>query len=838
MSARLIPFIFSTTDTALIEVTSSLLRIWIDDELLTRPSVTAAVVNGNFATDVASWTDADESGATSSWVSPGYLALLGDGSAYAIRTQTVTVNELSTEHALRVVIARGPVVIRVGSAAGGDQYVNETTLETGTHSLAFTPTGNVYIQLKSRLSRVVHVDSCTVESSGVVTLPSPWAAAADLDMLRIEQSGDTVYVACDGYQQRKIERRGTRPQARSWSIALFRAEDGPFGIENTTPTTLTPSGINGAITLTASAPLFKSTHDGALFSLTSSGQVVTSTLSTSGLATNSIRIVGVSPDRSFTVEISGDANASTVDLQRSYDNSTWVNVGGIYSWTADGIANVDDGFANQLIYYRLMLTTRVAPDSVTLTLRTAQGSVRGIARVTGFTSATSVSAEVLADMGGTTATDIWQEGQWSDANGWPTSVRLHEGRLWWAGQNGVWGSVSDAYASFDETTVGDAGPINRTIGSGPVDTINWMLSLKGLVLGAQGAEYTARASSLDEVLTPTNFNLKVSSTRGSGSVEAVRVDQGGFFVDRSGLRMFELTFDLRSYEYSAAELTKLHPEIGSPGIVRIAVQRLPDTRVHCIRSDGTVAICTVDRTEEVAAWQEFETAGEVEDVVVLPAITGEQDDQVYYLVKRTIQSLDFRFLEKWALEVDCRGGQLNKQADSFVAYSGGPTAIVSAPHLAGMDVVVWADGLDYGTDDSGATWTQRYTLDGWGNVTLPAYVSNYVVGLEYQATFKSGRLGAMGGASPLNRDKRLTSIGVVLHDVHPRGIRYGPTTLTIDQLPRLVDGAPAGDAVTADFEQSMTAFPGNWTTDARLCLIAQAPRPVTVSAVAFDLKRS
>jgi hypothetical protein len=39
---------------------------------------------------------------------------------------------------------------------------------------------------------------------------------------------------------------------------------------------------------------------------------------------------------------------------------------------------------------------------------------------------------VLTDLGGTDASADWQEGLWSDLNGWPTSVRLHEGRLWWA----------------------------------------------------------------------------------------------------------------------------------------------------------------------------------------------------------------------------------------------------------------------------------------------------------------------------------------------------------------------------------------------------------------------
>lgn len=838
MAARLIPFIFATDDTALIEVTTNSTRIWIDDELLTRPAVSAAVTNGTFASNLAGWTDNDESGATSDWNASGYMSLIGDGTQFAIRDQQVTVSNPGTEHALRIVIARGPVVAQVGSTSGGDEYVAEVSLETGTHSLSFTPTGNFYIRFKSRLEREVFVDSCQVEDEGVVSLPSPWTADADMNMLRSEQSGDTVFIACRGYQQRKIERRGTRPQARSWSIALWRSDDGPFMLENITGTTLTPSAINGNITLTASKPTFRSTHVGALFAVSSIGQVVTTTSSTSGGATESIRITGISPSRAFSVEITGNNSLSTVDLQRSYDNETWTNVGGIYTWTTSVTTNVDDTFDNQLIYYRLILTTRVAPDSVTMTMRTGGGSIRGVARVTAYTSTTVVSAEVLSAMGGTTASGLWQEGHWSDKNGWPTCVRLHEGRLWWAGQNGIWGSVSDAFDSHDETTVGDSGPINRTIGSGPVDTINWMLSLKGLLLGAQGAEYTARASSLEEPLTPTNFNLKVSSTQGSGNVEAVRLDQGGVFVNRSGFRIFEVGFDLRQYEYNANDLTKLAPEFCAPGVVRMAVQRLPDTRLHCVRSDGTVALAVIDKVEEVLAWQNVETDGDVEDVAVLPAVDGDQDDQVYYIVKRTINSIDYRFLEKWALEEDCRGGSLNCQADSYVSYSGAPTYTVSAPHLAGQEVVLWADGADLGTDESTSPWGQLYTLDGSGNLALSSPVSAYVVGLPYEATYISAKLGSVQAGAPLNRTKRLAAIAFVMHDLHPRALKYGPSTSVLDQQPLMESGTSTGNSTITDYDEDLTAFPGEWTTDARIVLKAQAPRPVTISAVSFDLKRS
>jgi hypothetical protein len=108
------------------------------------------------------------------------------------------------------------------------------------------------VEFKSRLKRQVLVDSCTIEAAGAMVVETPWLEA-DLRKIRHDQSGDIIFVACDGYQQRKIERRATR----SWSVVRYQANDGPFRIENTGTTTITPSGLSGNITLTASAPLFK-----------------------------------------------------------------------------------------------------------------------------------------------------------------------------------------------------------------------------------------------------------------------------------------------------------------------------------------------------------------------------------------------------------------------------------------------------------------------------------------------------------------------------------------------------------------------------------------------------
>lgn len=832
-AARFLPFVFAIDDTALLELTDSLMRVWVGDELVTRASVATAVTNGTFDTNLTGWTDSDEVGGTSAWVTGGYMGLTGDGTNYAIRDQTLTVAlaDQAVEHALRIVIQRGPVTLRVGSTSGGDEYITEATLGTGTHSLAFTPSGaSVYVRFKANSTQQVLVDSVAIESSGVMTLPTPWPASV-LSDINIDQSADVVFVACRGYQQRRIERRATR----SWSVALYAPEDGPYRTENVGATTLTPSANTGNITLTASAALFRSGHVGSLWSIESSGQVVEASISSENTFTSAIEVTGIGSERNVTLEIAGTFVA-TVKVQRSFDSSAgpWINYPGL-SYTAPTLTSFNDTLDNQRMWYRIGINTGdYTSGTADVTLSFPAGSIRGVVRITDYTSATSVSAEVLSDLGGTDATAFWSEGVWSDYRGWPSAVAFHDGRLWWAGNDKIIGSVSDAYDDFNPETEGDSGPINRSIGSGPVDTIHWMLSMQQLMLGAQGAVWSARSSSLDEPLTPTNFNLKRVSTQGAAAAAPAIIDTRAAYTLRGAVRVHELKFGGESYAYESHDLTTLVPELADVGIVRMAVQRQPDTRIHCVLNDGTVMLGVYDAAEDVLAWVNVNTDGDIEDVVVLPSQPNETEDAVYYVVKRTISGSTVRYLEKWALESECRGGTLNKQADAFITIAASAARVVSGlGHLEGKAVVVWAAGADIGTT---ADYDQTYTVSG-GQITIDADYSNIVVGLPYTAQWKSSKLGAQlpSGALALTRDKRVQSLGLILAWVHPKGLRYGPDFNNLDDMPEIEAGRVIDqDAVRTAYDENPVEFPGIWEADARLCLQAQAPRPCTVLAAVAD----
>jgi hypothetical protein len=831
LPAKFLPFIFSVSDKAKIELTDLNMRVWLTDTPISRPVVSSAVTNGTFAGNITNWTGADEAGATSAYdAGSGDLGLTGNGTNNAIRYQQITVaaGDLNIEHALRIVIDRGPVVLRVGSTAGDDDYISETSLDEGTHSLALTPTGNFFIQFQSKLLRIVFVSSVAIESSGDMLVPTPWSAA-NLKYIKHDQSGDILFCACTGIQQYKIERRATR----SWSVVKYLPEDGPMNVLNVTPITMTASVLTGNGTMTASKAFFKSTDVGSLMAMTSTGQTVSTTF-TGTASSNSILVEGITTERAFTIQLVFAGAGTTVILERSFDNTTWVAVAG-KSWTANTTESYTDGLDNESVYYRLTCSV-YSTNVTTVKLSIATGSNRGVVRFTGFTTNVLMNMEVLETLGSTKAETDWEVGLWSARRGWPTSVTFYEGRLWWFGKNRIIGSAADAFYSFDPSIVGDDQVINRAIGSGPVDMINWAIPLQRLILGSDGAEISCRSSSLDEPLTPTNFNIKKPSTQGSSYVSAVVIDDTGIFVQSSGTRLFKLNFNgvYSIIDFSSSDLTTLIPEIGLPQIIRLAVQRKPDTRIHCLRSDGTVAVFVFDNAEDVQCWIEVDSTGAtglIEDILVLPGDLGQDEDQVFYLVNRTIGGVTKRYLEQWAFESTCKGGNASYLADSHIHSTG--QVISGLSHLEGQQVVVWADGKDVGYDANDAL---IYTVSG-GSITLAASYTDVVVGLPYTAQWQSGKLVQLLQGNALKTTKQIKNLGLIMADVHYHGVKFGKTfdSADLDDLPsNEYGGDVAVDTVHSKYDEYPFVFPGQWETDTRLCLQAKAPRPVTILAAICD----
>ena len=827
--ARNLPFIFGVDDTCVIEMGNVNMKVRIDDVVITRPTVSATISNSGFTAAIGiGWTDASDTGGTASAPS-GYALLGGDDTDFGRITQTVTVTETGTEHAVRIVVTEGPVQCRIGSTVGDDDYVEETRLERGEHSLAFTPTGNFTIQLANERQYNAWIDSCTIEAAGEMEFLTQYGEE-DLVNLRWDQSGDVIYLSCldepgkiPNKHLQRIERRGT---GRSWSLVDYLPEDGPFRTQNTSGLQMSSSGLAGDVSLSATQPIFRLEHstNKSLFRIQSAGQQVSKSISSADDWTNSIRVAGSETAREFAIVITGTFSA-TVKLQFSFDNATWNDTG--QTWVTPINTTYLDGQDGQIIYYRLGVDTGdYTSGTVVAALNYAGGSIMGIARVRNFTNSQLVGAQVLKPFGSTSLSKDWWEGEFSERRGYPTAVSIHEGRLWWAGNDKLFGSISDDFDSFDDEQVGDSGPITRSIGSGPIRTINWLLPMARLLIGtsdnsanvaAQRMDgnnpLSARSSNFDEPLTPTNFNIKTASSK-------------GVFVDRTGQRLYELLYDIDVQDYKSVDLSVYTPDYNKVGIKQIAVQMKPDVRIHCIRNDGTVGVLVYDRLENVICWCEMDSpaaGGEIEDVAVLP---GTVEDQVYYIVKRTINSVTQRHICKWAMESEAIGGTTNKMADSFVHYTGAATTTITGlAHLEGETVSVWADGAE--VDDA---------VVASGQITLGTAATEVIVGLKYTAQFQSAKLASLQGIG-LSERKKVNRIGFLAENLHYQGLQYGPDFDNLYDLP-LVENSEitAADFIHEDYHEPNFPFGGEWEPDSRICLQAQSPRPCTLMAALVEME--
>lgn len=851
-AARLVPFVFTATDTALLELTNNSMRVWVNDALVTRPSVATAVSNGTFSSSTG-WSLTASSGATSV-ISGNKLTLTAAArGSNAAATQTIAVAgaDQNKEHALRIVVDYGPVYFKVGSAAGKDDLVARTALGKGTHSISFTPATTFTFEFDGldRAPRVV--SSCNIEAAGVVSLPTLWPTAS-LGKVQYVQSGDIIYVACAGIRPQKIERRATR----SWSVVEYQQTGGPFRLPDGSESNIQLScdAYEGIGNLTATDTLFTSGHVGTLFRLFPTGQVNQTTLAGNDTWSEPIRVNGIgATERGFSIIISGTWVGS-IYLQGSVEGPTagFTDTDYISAFTGNtaGTTMADNpDFNNVVVWYRLgfrpgtytsgAATVSFGPYNAFHNGPPGSHGKAFVVRVISVTDATHAVVEVLTPADSLNATKDWLISEWSGIDGWPTAVTLFDGRLWWGGQDHVWGSISDDYENFDYDFAGDAGSISRSLGSGPVDTISWLLPLSRLQVGRATAVSSIRSDNFDAPLTPTNFTIKNATTRGCSTAMPAVHDSRGIYVHANGRQVFELEYQVTAQDYVGVDLTQFNLDIGLPVFSRLAAAHSPDNRVFFVRNDGVMAVLLRDMDGEtaLASWWRMTRTGNYEDVAVLPNAI---EDKVYVIVNYN----GSRFIEVFARRDECLGAPLTKCLDSHIVYSGaGTTTLTGLSHLNGATVAVWgaASGDTTGSD------LGTYTVTSGQITGLPISVVKAVVGLPYTASYMSGRLDGASSAARFSSGagfaigtiKRLDQIGFVLFDTHAQGLLFGPDFDHLDPLPQLEDeNQVATDFIWSQYDKKVHALPARWDPDARLCLQGASPRPVTVGAVILLMEAS
>ncbi len=705
IKTRIIPFVFDRTTAYALAFGQGALRIFRDRAALS-VSATASVTNGSFTSGISGWTD----------LSTGAAQIVHDAVLERLVLRGAPQQRVHAEQAVTVVSGSvyvlafdtfdGAVTLRVGSSSGQDDIVDDIQVGRGSHIYAFTAVGSsAFIQFLHSTALDRSIDSVRFLPIGPLDLETPYLEADLFDIVH-DQSADVMFLTVEGptYAPRSLKRRGDL----SWSLEVIDFVDGPYLIENTSETTITPSATAGSVTLTASTPLFQSGHVGALWRLRHAGRAASRTGLTALGETGAIEVTGIEEERTLTTVVSGLAG-DTIVLERSADGGLTYTTAATY--TSDGTRTYTDNLTDTLLY-RLRISAYGA-GIIDMSVSLEFGFTDGYARITAVPSATEAVAEVQKPFAKAIATKSWREGAWSSVRGFPGVVELHEQAAWFASAqtptrkaqaDTVWRSRIGLFTDFTPG-LNDDDPLSYALANERVDTIEWMMSADALLIGTRGGEWVGRASALQESITPANFNVRESTTAGGRKVRPIKEARRGLFVQRAGRKVMELVFQASADGLVTRDLTEIAEHITGPGITDIAFQREPGQTVYCVRADGRLACLVYRREQDVIAWWSLETAGQIESVAVLP---GETCDELWITVRRTINGASRRFVEVLTCNDDWRrkGGFGTPDAAFFVDAGlsldpAEPSAALTPGAVSGDTVTFTADQSVFTADDVG-----------------------------------------------------------------------------------------------------------------------------------------
>ncbi len=331
----------------------------------------------------------------------------------------------------------------------------------------------------------------------------------------------------------------------------------------------------------------------------------------------------------------------------------------------------------------------------------------GYAEITGFTSATVVTVEILKDTGSTSASTDWSLGAFSDTTGHPSCVSFFEQRLVFAATlnnpQTVYFSKSGDYENMDANiggTVADDDAIIYTIASNQVNAIRFMAAGRTLIIGTAGGEFTVSGGGDNDAVTPTNILIKKQSNHGAANTDAIAVANATLFLQRAKRKIRELAYNFDVDGYTAPDLTILAEHITEGGIVEMAYQEEPLAIIWCVRNDGELIALTYQREQEVVAWHRHIFGGAFgsskavcESVAVIP--TEDSEYELYMIIKRTINGATTRYVEYLnTFDFDQTDNTSFNFLDSQLNYSGA-TSTLNGDISNSATTVTVASGTDF-----------------------------------------------------------------------------------------------------------------------------------------------
>lgn len=508
------------------------------------------------------------------------------------------------------------------------------------------------------------------------------------------------------------------------------------------------------------------------------------------------------------------------------------------------------------------------PSDVGRWIRILQGSFWGAVQITGYTSPTVVTGKVfnpvaLGDSGAASVTigtatypphtiyptSAWRMGAWSNTTGWPSVVTFHQGRLCFASTTtepqAFWASESGIFNLFSPTqnnvSVVDSNGIGYTISSNQLNSVQWMLSGQALMVGTYGSEYAVLTSSNATPLTPSNIAFQQQSTFGSKKVRPFLIGVSTLYVQRSGQKLREMTYDWSINGWRSTEVSMLSEHLfrEGGGIVQACYQQEPNNIWWGCRADGTLVGMTYVKEQNILGFHKHVIGGTfaggqaiVESVCCIPTPDGTQD-QLWMIVKRTINGATARYVEYMDIPFDSTIAGKNTmnfvdagiQSVGFPTPLGSPvTHITGLNHLVGQNVTICGDG---------SVQPSKIVAND-GSIDLQSAASLLTIGLPYTSQLQTLPLPVQGDfGTGQGITKRIDR--VVFRILDTLTFKSGKDYNNLASLPFATTTSPM-DASPPLFTGDKAVYhPASYDTLGQFCIQADLPYPCNILGMSPQL---
>lgn len=414
-----------------------------------------------------------------------------------------------------------------------------------------------------------------------------------------------------------------------------------------------------------------------------------------------------------------------------------------------------------------------------------------------------------------------QRNPFNASGDYPAVVGIHAQRTVWGGTNNkpsnFWGSRVGDYSNMNVSSPLKADDAySFTLDTHEVNRVNGVCSLRELIIFTTGAVYKASGNQ-DEAISAKSINVKAQSYWGSHGLPPIVTGESALFVESGGRVIRDLVYSLEIDGYKGSELTVLanHMFKGRRAY-EWAHARNPYGIIWIVCDDGELRGLTYLREHDVVGMHRHETDGLFESVAAVP---GAEQDDVYFIVKRTINGVTKRYVEVMPERIE--DGDVEKAfcVDSGLVYSGAATSTLSGlGHLEGKTVAVYANGS-----------VEPQAVVSGGEIELGRTCTYAVVGLPFTADFESLDIDGEDGEGPsVGRLKNISSVIVKVEDT--RGFWAGRDFDHLDEI-RMLDEAYGDSPIPLFTGEKQMTLEGGYDSSVRVCIRQQDPIPLTISAI-------